>query len=214
MPFPASGKGISRIDIFAGMEYRRKQLRNLAYRLGFEFSEEDHWGLESHLTDFRLTSRGRRRRISNILRKQDGLMEYNLQIFDYRYLRWNGQNNRPVHQTVFYVESQRLGLPELWMQPETLAHKLGELLGFGDIDFVRFPKFSGQYRLTGEDEEFIRHHFTDDVLNYFTLNKGWSLEGIGYYLLVYKKGILLPPNEIEQLFVRGTEIYNLFSRGT
>jgi hypothetical protein len=97
------------------------------------------------------------------------------------------------------------------MQPESLLHKLGELFGFRDIDFVRYPKFSKQYRLTGEDEDFIRRNFREEVLHYFTLNKGWSLEGIGYYFILYKRGLLLPPEETESLYARGMEVYGLLS---
>ncbi|WP_116106481.1 hypothetical protein [Lewinella sp. IMCC34191] len=191
------------------MPYREKSLSGLAHRAGFEFSAADDFGLHRYLSDFRLANRGRRRAVSNILRKQDGLMEKDAYIFDYSYQDYGDKHT--TRQTVFFLQSQQLTLPGLDMQPETILHKLGELFGFDDIDFVRFPKFSKQYRLTGDDEDYIRHHFTDDVLNYFTLNKGWSVEGIGYYLIVYKKGMLLPPEEILHLFQRGMTVFKLFS---
>ncbi|THH40290.1 hypothetical protein [Neolewinella litorea] len=191
------------------MEYRAERLWQLADRLGFTFSKGDEYGLQRWLEDFRLTSRGRDRTIANVLREQQGLHEYDAYLFDFSYREFGAKQS--VHQTVFFLHSQRLVLPELCLQPESLLHKMGQLFGWDDIDFVRFPKFSRQYRLTGEDEGYIRHHFTEDVLNYFTLHKGWSVEGIGYYLLVYKKGVLLPPEEVEQLYRRGLEVYALFS---
>lgn len=191
------------------MDYRAKRLRELAHQLGFTYGETDTYGMSRWLEDFRLTSRGRRATISNVLREHRGLGEYDAYLFDYGYEEFGRQ--QPVHQTVFFLHSQRLVLPELCLQPETLKHKLGQLFGWDDIDFVRYPKFSKQYRLTGEDEGYIRHHFTEEVLNYFTIHKGWSVEGIGYYLLVYKKGLLLPPEDIEHLYRRGLEVYALFS---
>lgn len=193
--------------------YRQRNLAALARKLNFSFTETDESGLMAQLQDFKLFSEGRNKSIERVLRRQDGLMEFDISIFDYSFQRWGGGSapESRVHQTVFFLQSGQLGLPELWLQPETLTHKIGELLGFTDIDFVRFPKFSGQYRLTGDDEEYIRHHFSDDVLNYFTLNKGWSMEGLGYYLLFYRKGMLIASEQIEDFYRRGQEVYALMT---
>lgn len=192
--------------------YRQRNLAALAHKLEFSFTEDDDYGMLSQLQDFRLFQEGRKKEVKRILRRQDGLMEFDIAIFDYSFQKWGGSaSTSTVYQTVFFLQSAKLGLPEIWMQPETIAHKLGELLGFTDIDFVRFPKFSGQYRLTGGDEEYIRHHFTDEVLNYFTLNKGWSMEGVGFYLLFYRKGTLIPSAQIENFYRKGQEIYALLT---
>lgn len=194
-------------------DYRRRSLRALARRLDFAFHETDEkTNLSTPLQDFRLFQTGRNRTITNVLRQQQELMEHDLYVFDYAYQDWTGSQRRtPHHQTVFFVQSTRLVLPEVHLQPETLLHKLGELLGFSDIDFVRYPRFSGQYRLTGPDEVYIRHHFNDEVLNYFTLNKGWTLEGLGFYLAFYRKNLLLPTDQMEGFIARGRKIFELFA---
>ena len=192
--------------------YRASNLAELARKLGFSFHETDDFGLTAQLRDFKLFSDGRNRKAERILRHQHGLMDFDITIFDYSYTQWHNSRKskaKVVHQTVFFVQSQQLSLPELYMKPETLLHKVGELLGFHDIDFVRYPKFSGQYRLKGEDEEYIRHHFSDDVLNYFTVNKGWTVEGLGFYLLAYRKGHLIPSAQIERFYRQGQEIFGL-----
>lgn len=192
--------------------YRQRNLIALANKLNFSFHAEDDYGLLGQLEDFKLFREGRKRKVERILRRQDGLMEFDISIFDYMYTPWGSSSSSSTqYQTVFFLQSAKLGLPELQMKPETLAHKLGELVGFTDIDFVRYPKFSGQYRLTGEDEEYIRHHFTDEVLNYFTMNKGWSMEGLGFYLIFYRKGTLIPSAQIEQFYRRGLEVYKLMT---
>ena len=190
------------------MSYRATTLRHLAAQQGYLYSPTDEGNLFRQIEEFRLPSRGRARQITNVLRRQHSLLEYDAYLFDYSFQDYAGKH---VHrQSVLYLHSQQLGLPELMLQPETLLHKLGELFGLHDIDFVRFPKFSKQYRLTGEDEDYIRHHFSEDVLNYFTLNKGWSVEALGYYLLLYKQDVLLSPDQLEALFQRGLEVYRLF----
>ncbi len=191
------------------MQYRQQSLETLAARQGYPFSATDEIGLHRQLEDFRLASRGHQRKVTNILQRQHGLADHEAYIFDYHYRSYG--NKQEVHQTVLFLQSQQIALPELSLQPEKLVHKLGELFGAQDIDFVRFPKFSGQYRLTGDDEAYIRHHFSDQVLNFFTLHRGWSLEGIGFYLILYKKGLLLPPEEMEDLYRRGMEVFRLLS---
>lgn len=192
--------------------YRHRNLMALARKMDFSFHETDDYGLTTQLQDFRLFQEGRDKRIERIIRKQDGLMEFDISIFDYSFKTWSGSgSDNRVHQSVFFLQSAQLGLPELWMKPETITHKIGELLGWGDIDFVRFPKFSGQYRLTGGDEEYIRHHFNDEVLNFFTLNKGWSMEGLGFYLVFYRKGMLIPSAQIEEFYHRGQEVYRMLA---
>lgn len=190
-------------------DYRSKQLRKIARQLDLEYQPEDNYDLTEQLGDFRLFRRGGRKRITNVLRHQEDLMSFDIRMFDYRYLKWNGSKMQPYQQTVFYLESTQLGLPELWLQPETLFHKLGELFGRGDIDFVRFPSFSGQYRLTGEDEAYIRHHFTDQLLNYFTVEKGWSLEGVGYFMILYRKERLMAPEHMAAFYKRGLELFRM-----
>ncbi|PHI19523.1 hypothetical protein CEQ90_12555 [Lewinellaceae bacterium SD302] len=194
-------------------DYRSSRLRQTARELGMEFQDTDQYDLTAQLTDFRLFSRGSRKRVSNIMRRQDGLMEFDIRVFDYRYLRWNGNKMKTHQQTVFYLQSTQLGLPEIWLQPESIFHKIGELFGRGDIDFVRFPKFSGQYRLTGDDEVFVRHHFNDEILNYFTVEKGWSMEGVGYFLILYKKDRLMDPKWIKDIYGKGMKVFEMLKQG-
>lgn len=190
---------------------RQKALQKVAYQLELDYQATDAYDLSKQLADFRLFRKGSSKRVYNILRKQEELMAFDVRIFDYRYLRYAGKRMKRHEQTVFFLHSTQLGLPEIWMQPETVLHKIGELLGMDDIDFVRFPKFSSQYRLTGDDDEFVRHHFTDAVLNYFTLEKGWSMEGVGYYLILYKKDRVLSAQEIGRFYQQGMEVFRLLS---
>lgn len=192
--------------------YRRSELSQLAHELGMSYSEGDEYDLPGQLRDFRLFRRGRRRQVRHLLHRQDGMMDYDLKIMDYSYVR--GKRKRPIDQTVFFLRSNAMVLPEFWMRPESLLHKVGELLGREDIDFERFPKFSGRYRLTGDDEVFIRHHFNEELLHFFSVERGWYLEGVGYYLLFYKKGKLLGSKKIKELYSKGMQVYKLLEKAT
>ena len=187
---------------------RRQQLSYVADKLGMSFSATDDYGFLELLADFQLFKKGRYKAISNILRKEDEFGEFDVRIFDYQFKKGRGRSN--IHrQTVFFVQSKKLSLPQILMKPENLFHKIGALLGMQDIDFEEFPDFSNNYLLQGEDEELIRDVMDEKVLKFFSIEKGWYLEGIGYYLVVYKKYKLLGPRQLVKFYNKGLEIHQM-----
>lgn len=189
---------------------RSDQLAEVAYRIGVDFSPEDHWGLINLLTDFKLFRRGMRKKITNVFRSRDDLLETDLRIFDYQYTISTGKTSRRFRQTVFFADSRKLGLPEFRMKPEIFIHKIGALLGFEDINFEAFPEFSRQYYLKSTDEHYLRASMHDGILEFFSVEKGWRVEGVNYYLIFYKKDVLFPPERIKSFYDKGTRVFELF----
>lgn len=193
---------------------RSQELAEIAYRMQVDFSPEDDWGLIKLLEDFKLFSRGFGKRITNVFRSRDDMLETDLRIFDYQYTISTGKASKRFRQTVFFADSRKLGLPEFRMKPELFIHKIGALLGFKDINFEAFPKFSRQYYLKSSDEYYMRASMNDGILRFFTVEKGWRVEGINYYLIFYKKDVLFPPEEIKDFFAKGTQVFELFKEKT
>ncbi len=193
---------------------RSQQLAEIAYRMQVDFSPEDDWGLIKLLEDFKLFSRGIGKKITNVFRSRDEMLETDLRIFDYQYTISTGKTSKRYRQTVFFADSRKLGLPEFRMKPELFIHKIGALLGFKDINFEAFPKFSRQYYLKSTDEYYLRASMHDGILRFFSVEKGWRVEGINYYLIFYKKDVLFPPEEIKDFFAKGTQVFELFKENT
>ena len=191
------------------LSHRAEQLDNIAFQLGMEFSARDEWGLINYLEDFKLFRRGFSKRISNILHRQDEMLNLGAYIFDYRFTISTGNSARVIRQTVFFIESRKLELPIFYMRPEHIFHRIGEFLGMQDIDFEEYPVFSGNYVLRGEDEDFIRDSMDDPFLRFFSVENKWYLEGINYYLLFYRRGKLLKPEQIREFYSKGLEIFKL-----
>lgn len=190
-------------------EERSKQLQAVAQKMGMRFEEEDPWGFDGLLSEFQLFKRGRRRKYFHLMHSSDDLLETDVRIFDYRFVT-GGNNARKTHlQTVFFIQSKKLGLPHFLMKPERFFHQIGTFLGMQDIDFEAFPKFSSQYLLQGKDEDYIRASFKNDVLRFFSIEKGWSLEGLNYYLVFYKKDQLLLPSTIAEFYKKGMQLHQL-----
>ena len=198
----------------AGSAYRSGQMKDVAKKLGLSYDRGDDFGLINLLKDFKLFSRGRRKKITNILGEKTEWKETDFRLFDYKYTIKTGKHSKTFRQTVFFVQSKKLGLPQFYMKPEHFFNKIGHYLGIEDIDFEEFPEFSNQYWLKGEDEGQIRQTMSDDVLHFFTIEKDWSLEGINYYLIFYKKNEILPNTDLVDFYQKGKAIVDLFSNPT
>ncbi len=182
---------------------REGQLRAVAHRLGMTFSPAESYSNRNLLSDFELFRKGRNRLFTNIMQKADEWMENDIQIFDYQFVTGHSNSRRKVAQTVFFIRSKTLGLPQFVLKPETIFDKIASYFGKQDIDFERFPKFSGQYLLQSEDEEYMRFKMTDEVLHFFSRERGWHMEGVNFYLVLYKKNHRLRASAIPQLYQRG-----------
>lgn len=191
---------------------RQQQLERLAYQLDMEYSPKDEWGLKTLLKDFKLFRRGGRKRIKNLLHQQSGLHQLDTRIFDYQFTISTGNSSRTFKQTVFFVESKELGLPQFWMKPESFFHRVGAYLGFEDIDFEEYPKFSENYYLKGEDEEYIRSSLNDEFLKFFSVEKKWYLEGLNYYMIFYRFNKVLPPQEVKNLHTKGLKLVEMLKQ--
>lgn len=189
---------------------RTEQLNRLGLQLKMDFDPEDGWGLQNMLTDFKLASIGGSKKIRNMLTHKDDLKGLDFRIFDYTYVVSTGKSSAAIHQTVLYMHSTALALPQFWMKPETILHKIGIWLGLQkDINFEAYPEFSAQYFLKSTDEEYARATMNEQVLRFFTIEKNWSLEGIGYMMLFYRKGMLLTPAAIKDLHDKGMKLHQM-----
>ncbi|MEL6866576.1 MAG: hypothetical protein AAFP19_19275 [Bacteroidota bacterium] len=188
---------------------RSEKLKKVAFQLDMDFIPIDEYGFVSMLKDFRLFKYGHSKKITNMMYKRDVWNQLDVRLFDYRFVIQAG--NTPVHhrQSVIFIQSKLLNLPEFLLKPETFFHWVAAKLGMEDIDFEAFPEFSNQYHLTGRDEELIRHQFNKDVLQFFTIEKDWRLEGVNYYLIFYKRRHLFSPEEIKSFYQKGMQLYQM-----
>ena len=188
---------------------RTEELQMLADQLGMNFARKEEWGLIALLKDFKLFRIGGSQKITNLMSKKDEWLESESHIFDYKYTVSTGKSSVTYSQTVFFVNSKKLGLPHFWMKPETFFHKIGHFLGIKDINFEAFPQFSDQYYLKGNDEDYIRATMNERVLHFFTIEKNWNLEGINYFMIFYCHNTLIPPHLIKEFYKKGMKICDM-----
>jgi hypothetical protein len=108
-----------------------------------------------------------------------------LEAFDYWYVTGSGRSRTTHRQTVVGVQGP-LGLPEFTLCPEGVIAKLAAALGAQDIDFTTSPEFSGLYMLRGPQEDAVRRCFGQGARDYFERHPGFTVEGNGDALVVYR----------------------------
>lgn len=190
-------------------EHRVEKYKSLAQMSGLEYTDSDEFGEKALLQYFELFRR-RNGKIRNLCLSRADMTEPRYNIFDYRYRVATNNTVRTYDQTVFFANSKQLGLPEFIMKPEHLGHRLSAFLGWEDIDFENYPIFSDKYHLSGEDPDFIRARFDDQVLRFFSKTSGWTVEAANYYLIFYSHDSLVPPNILMDFYRLGVGIVDLF----
>lgn len=193
---------------------KKETLRKEKYKLlcganSMAFLDKDEFGTKALLSYFELFKSGRGT-IRNLCQSKSAAMDEEVHIFDYSYVVSTGKTTATFDQTVFFVNSKKLGLPEFNLKPEHLGHKIATFLGWDDIDFEQYPVFSDKYHLTGEHESFIRSTFDDEVLKFFSKTTGWTVEAANYYLIFYHQNKLVPENTLADFYRLGLGIYGLF----
>lgn len=189
---------------------RTASMRQFAYELGMQFDAKPAFTDLKMLKAFELFKHGTSQKITNHCSVTDDYLEYKHQLFDFEYTVQAGNSTAQFNQTVLFILGQRLELPIFRLRPETWLDRIGRYFGWEDIDFEHHPEFSHQYFLRGEDEILVRHLFDERTLHYFTLHDGWHLEGIGFFMILYKKSKLLTIPEVKQLYQVGMELFNIF----
>jgi hypothetical protein len=167
---------------------RRKELEALALSRGLSFSLNgpENWNLAG--TGLELFTWGRNWGASSVLAAPGSGGKPSLSFFDYSYTTGSGRN-RSVHVfTVALAEYGAARVPAFDLKPESFLHKIGELLGYRDIDIESAPRFSAAYRLTGPSEPEVRAFFGPGAVMCFESRPGWQAQGRGRYLALFKMG--------------------------
>jgi hypothetical protein len=194
--------------IWAAWFYEKKRseaLQAIANALNFSFLRKGDDSLITSNAHFNLFSRGRSKKVSNIMNGRANDMD--ITIMDYQYTTGSGKNSHTWSQSLIIVQSNLLQLPSFALSPENFFHKIGTIFGYKDIDFASHPKFSKQYLLRGNDEEAIRNTFSDELLKFYEKHKELSTEGEADKFIFFKAGKRLAPKNI-QAFLQ--EALNMF----
>ena len=181
---------------------RREALQQAGLAMGFSFDAEGDLDQMRALGNLPLYGHGHSRQVKNVLggRAASG----DVRIFDYQYSTGGDKESQTWKQTVAIYPGGGQGLPDFVLSPENLFHKIGQLLGYRDIDFDSSPVFSARYLLRGPDDAAIRAVFPSETRAYFEQEQGWSVEVQAGSVGIYRSGKRIKPDELPT-FVETTQ---------
>jgi len=173
--------------VFAAGRKRRRELEELALRLGMRFVPKETDIPLDFLKNKRLPlfNEGGAPAAKNIFAGNEGRTA--LYVFDYCYSTGSGDSSTLHCQTPAVFVCVPGKLPVFTVEPEGLFNKLSAKLGYGDVNFEEYPVFSKMYWLKSpQDAQELRRVFHGDFVHLLEVEKGWHIQSDGQYVVFFK----------------------------
>ncbi len=99
--------------------------------------------------------------------------------------------------SVVLISRLSLAIPVFNLGKENLLAKVWQTLGYEDIDFDEYPKFSEYYLLQGLNSLEIRGFFHAELIEFLEENQDFNVESYNNRILIHKNLTLMNRNEME-----------------
>lgn len=162
---------------------RKHQLKALAHRLGFAFTDSSKRTTENDLSHFSVLGKNNGAVCNNVLIASRG--SYELRFMD---IHFRSSSNSKLKATVLVVCGLADDFPAFQMHPEIIWYSVKDLFTSADIDLQAHPNFSNAYYLTGANKASIAELFEGQIATFFDLEQGWVVQCSQQRLLIFKDG--------------------------
>lgn len=195
---------------------RREAFQLLASELGFSFHSQKDYGFARRFGFLEHMDDGHRRYVFNRI---SGEVEgQGVHIFDYHYETYSrdskGRRRTDHHYFSIFTLSLPQALPELNIEREGFFSKIGQALGFDDIDFESL-EFSKRYNVKSADKKFAYDFCNAQMIDFLLRQRDLMIEVDGNTLALTFKGKLsveaVRPNIDRLLKIRSLMPDYLFS---
>lgn len=171
---------------------RREMWQAAARRYGFTYRRDDPYRIPDRYATFALFQAGHSRTASNCL--EGAYQDVTVLLFDYRYKTGSGKNES-THSLSALMAQVGIACPYLLIRPETFFDKIGDLLGFADIDF-EYEEFNRRFHVKSQDKRFAYDICHSGMMDFLLRHEKLTWEVSGDRLLLYGLGTF-DPQEIE-----------------
>jgi hypothetical protein len=213
-PFLLFGLFVVLVIVLAILRHMREKKRREAFlaiarRLGLRYRDRDHT-MDDRYHFLDPLRKGDNRYAFNIL--EGKYREYPVQAFDYHYETHStdskGRRQTHHHYFSYFMLEQELSFPELRIYPETLWSKLGQMVGFDDIDFES-AEFSRAFTVRSRDKRFAYDICNAAMMEYLLRRRNLSIEIEGRCVAL-SFNERLEPHQIEPNLDRLIKIRGMF----
>ncbi len=156
---------------------RRKAFAEMARTLGLTFKPHKNRGLAKHYGFIDKIAQGSQRYVFNLM--YGDYRGYHVAAFDYHYATHStdskGRRRTHHHYLSFATLRHPMNAPELHIKPEGFFSKVGQALGFDDIDFESV-EFSRAFVVKGQDKRFAYDICNARMMEFLLDHKDLMLE--------------------------------------
>jgi len=188
---------------------RREAFLALARELGLSYDARDY-SIPQRYRFLDALRQGSNHYAFNVLRGQ--FEGYPVQAFDYHYETHStdskGRRQTHHHYFSYFILEQGKEFPELRIYPEGLLSKLGQMLGYADIDFESI-EFSKAFCVRSADRKFAYDICHPRMMEYLLAHRELSLE-IEARCVAMSFNRRLNVEEITSRLAQLVDIVNLF----
>ena len=188
---------------------RKAKLQRIANQIGCEFYMNSKGSyFEKWITSFpTLNEPFGVKKITNIM--QGRYLTFKLLFFDYSF-----RHREPVgiirKFTAAIVENKTNSLPYFQLWPKKHVAWNPTAMTRKQLQNERFNYLSDEYILLGDKKEDIKNIFNDTIMKEFRRYNGWSIEGHGSLLMIYREDEIVRTEGLMKFFYNIVEINNLF----
>lgn len=194
---------------FHNAKKRQESMQKAAAELGLAYQVVQPGEYDGRLAKFNLLCTGSSRQTSNFI--VASTEELDLIVFDYRYSSGSGKNRTIHNQTVAWITSQQLVLPQFYISPESWLSRIGDFFVRQDIDIPQDPEFSKTFVLSGPDADEIREFFNAKRREALLKVSLPTIECFPGELMFYRSGRLIPPDQLKALMNEAFALYQAFA---
>ena len=126
--------------------------------------------------------------------------------FEYRYIVGAGRSQQTYTRAMIRWTNIGATLPQFTLAPETFFTRLGQLLGWHDIQFADDPAFSATYMLKGEHEMEVASFFSLQLRQQLTAMPGQHAAGAGSTLFWWREQKLPGPDRFAAFLAEGDQV--------
>jgi hypothetical protein len=188
---------------------RTQELQSIAQELQLQFFPKGDDRIAPLLANLEFFHYGTNCQVTNLMhgRISRGSKSVTVAIFDYQfragYIREYNEinigddsasissssddNTEYFSQTVIVFHDETIDAPRFNLRPENFMDKMGNFVGFEDINFSDFPAFSKRYRLDSDRVNDVRTLFQSNLLKFYEGHK-LCTEANGSSVLIYPFG--------------------------
>ncbi|HET7467859.1 MAG TPA: hypothetical protein VFL29_14470 [Candidatus Dormibacteraeota bacterium] len=126
--------------------------------------------------------------------------------FEYRYAIGAGRSQQSYTRALIRWTNIGATLPQFTLAPETFFTRIGQLLGWHDIQFADDPEFSATYVLKGEHEMEVASFFSPQLRQQLAAMPGQHAAGAGSTLFWWRERGLPRPDRFAAFLAEGDQV--------